>query len=1348
MTVIRFGQSSQFDLKVNKPNLVSAIARATFSSNSESLKVTTPLVWEGECDTYYEPVDEKYFRFVGSLNQIIADTSESHYKPYLTSQPDLTPHSGIKVANVLQDGTVKYYSVLLQKSATDFSKKYIPRPGYNLDSDPVMNSTSGYIAGTWQTITATSSTNNEFTLSTYTFATTSSIPTEETQKVTYTQSASSNTNHNLITGSKVLCVVSNNTTAVKINAVYFVIKVSNTVFRLAKSYAEALAGAALTVSSGVSITLERQAGWIKVEEGDTSRGNGGDPALGGTGNSWIRNPYNPVTKVKTILPTYNSNTAYKTGDRVLHNNEVWECLDNQNIDNAITPSSNQNVLADYSGEHGNVMLEIPEFFFRKDYFDGNSWFNIKGEDVSKDYTIVSSTPIFQNQFVNNKSVVPLNLNSVNGDVIAKLHVFWLITKQQLLSLSPEEQLKYVRHPAFMSTSDSEESRRIRLTAKEIGNLMPTGHPMFAMINWNGVQKDIDNSVVYLSNVSGVTNAIALHRLKAGKSVLYQGHHPGLIDNTIYYVFGPRNDGGFSLTTKKNDSSTALKQVYDEVRNGPSMFYYDAYLTPIITKSQVNIISCNNGVFTASQDHQFMEGQKVQLFFTGTLTNFTSGSNYYVLNPDYTTNTFQLCSSIINLTASLTPVFINNGSNTTLNSSYIQPIVYDEYNSELSITSVSNNKLYVDWQVGFSSHNFATGDSVVFTGNLNGLQSGKVYYVIRDSQAADRDNWLYLASSMTNASKNISLTVSGFDSSATLKRADYVDQELPGHPIGPIISIKPQSSINENRVRYKGLFLGGAKQYEATAVTVTGVAGQSVTVSIPMDGANNQAIKDNLFTYNNIYFYSSNTATINTLFNGGVSCSNLWGMTAYYPININQTSTTITFNLTIPEQNGLPSGVPVTSTQTFSTSGIKIFYRVPNSIKTEGFCASAGDGVRGISNNQITLKNSRLRAYYREYSSFYATGNQVSLAYAPFYKWNPGHIEFTFSNSVFTTSVGVLDYKNQTCVKLVASNGSFVEYSSQDYYVFDVNPSTKQFKLSTTPNSTTAITVLPTLASGATPFFISPKIFFELEPRLYYVRRIDNNTISLHTTYEGSLNNTNIVQITNQPQFVNSTLNWLKFKDSDNNPSNTASDLYGTFTHPQLGSSLEGAVPDGFSGGDLLLFNAIQHLINTEVRNVRECTSPSVGSRLPQLQKSSRVALHYLGDSQTNDTAQHWVNFNSFNNAFVPNTFNNNIVHNNRAYCKLKLRGEVYSIIFGTFRKRLNIGFYGAVGSTNSMTSFGFGVDEEDRINAVEKRYEGIWSYSYSSPVENAYSADSMSVWGAGIWDFLIISDSVRFYLHR
>jgi hypothetical protein len=65
-----------------------------------------------------------------------------------------------------------------------------------------------------------------------------------------------------------------------------------------------------------------------------------------------------------------------------------------------------------------------------------------------------------------------------------------------------------------------------------------------------------------------------------------------------------------------------------------------------------------------------------------------------------------------------------------------------------------------------------------------------------------------------------------------------------------------------------------------------------------------------------------------------------------------------------------------------------------------------------------------------------------------------------------------------------------------------------------------------------------------------------------------------------------------------------------------------------------------------------------------------------------------------------------------------------------------------------MTSFGFGVDEEDRINAVEKRYEGIWSYSYSSPGAYAYSADSMSFWGSGIWDFLIINDSVRFYLHR
>ena len=1081
MPTFGFGSTSEdFDVLLKKPNVIAATVLGSVATQSESAKISAPLIWNQENDTYYEQTLDGYYRFVGAPTQI---TTTSGYK----YEPDLTVHSYIKVCNMWEDGTVMYYITLDPSSFQGADS--------GVTTSALTNPTVGKIAGSADLIICDFTSNNTLTIAnandgfrSYQSSTRLQINgIDQYPNYSYSYTALSQTNHMLITGNKIRCIEIG-TSNLTLNKIYYVIKQTNTTFRLANTYQDAINNIPISITSGVNITFFRQSGWILVEEGGIEYGNGGSPLYGGKGNRYIRNTYDLTTKTSSMLPSYNSSVNYAPGDRVIHsivvNNQtvtlVWECLDYQDSSNAISPALGI-VDADMSGIAGDTFLEIPEFYVRKDHFDGFKWTNVKGKDVSKDYTLLSTS----------NSPLGLTVSPLSTGEKQDFHFTWLIHKSQFNKLSDQEKSKYLLHPLFMLESDSLLDRTYRLTAEEAGLFMPSGSI---------------NSATSGSILSSIHN----NYLVVGKSIIYDNP---ITDQTslfftnlpvgTYYVSNIINSKQFNISLSKGGSSitTISNNQYANGRKG--------YFAPIVTKTSQVIVNISSGSggqasFTTQEDHQFLIGQKVELFFQGLINNFTNGTIYYVTNPNYTNFTFSLASNLNNAVNNI-PIQFNSFNN--ISNVYVVPeVILEDLNPRLTINSLSGtDSLNLDWLPGYTTHFLSTGDAIVFEGNLNGLNNGSVYYVIQV-------NWEFtikLAVSYENAMLNIPITgLSGFVEGSTIKRAEYTDIQISGSRRN-VITVNQQINKNSYRVAYKGLFTGSVDVLTREVESISTDNSQPLTFTVTNHG---------LTSSNALYLIYSERCNL-------VNFGRYHPLPLYWviPIGLN------TFQLATT-QNGSPINYNSSSNswpEFVSTGGMKVQIYKANSIKIKNL----SDVNRGYSltiyrvgdNNDITLCTDAYEPY--GYENLIRTGQQVTYGISRTNLFNSQAGYSTLQITQITQdSPGTLfstqqNYFIRNNLKIrFRSVGSLTNLdTSTTYRVVDKNDVTGVFRL-VNNSSNTYINVTGSVGSAS----IKPIIFDEIMPGNYFIRSgSSNNTITLHRTYNDSLSGQNPVLISSQPNYRNS-----------------------------------------------------------------------------------------------------------------------------------------------------------------------------------------------------------------------------------
>ena len=1086
MPIHGFGDCNlPFDVAVSSPNVISAIVQSSLASPSESAQVSVPVIWDQGNDTYYEPDPNggNFYRYAASGSQLNNHIFVNSSFQYYQTQPDLTYQSYIKVANVFYDKSVNYYIQF------DYSTYRI---GGGSDNPSI-----GYIAGRWETISCTFS-SNATTSTTYSYAL-SSTKNSASQIVTYTQSTATST-HNLITGNSVRCT-NPGTTGLILNRIYYIINEGGTnssSLKLSDSYENALAGVSLTLTNGTA-EFKRQSGWICIHEGTKYCGNGGDPVTttNGTGNYWIRNPYNITTKTKTLLPTYNSTAVYSKGDRVISDNKVWECLSSQNSSNAVAPAVST-VEADLTGAHGLVMTEIPEMYLRRDHFDGVTWKNIKGADVSKDYSLMSG---------NNSLARQLNL--LSSGVERDVHFMWVIHKSQFNNLSPAEQSKYLKHPAFMEPSDSESTRTHRLSADEAGQYFPDG--------------------IDVSSGSGTTISLWYnHNWVVGKSLIYtrntsvDGFYSGLTGlspNTIYYI---TSVGSSTISVATSKSGTPIT-----VSGSGSWSGFQGYFNPIVTKNLQQVTSVSTtlnspAVFTTSSDHQLMVGQKVQLFFTGTIPNFTSGSFYYVLSPNYTNYTLSLATTLSN---SLSNTALNLTGTSSFTNCYLKPYVVDNLDNPLiEFNSISStDTLNVDWVPGYNNHWLKTGDTVIYTGQITGLNSGSRYFVINVSPTS-----IKLASSYLNALSGTAIAVSGSVTSSWVVRADYAEVTFPGMDF-PIQTINTDTPLSRNsyEVLYSSVFINEPEGRRLTATL------SSSTFTTPES--------HNLFNGERVFFY----------FTGG-TITGLTDGTAYHIVNVG--SNTFQLSATL-------NGAAITVSSTGSPS-IYFYTLKPVSRKTVGSTSSASNFPGSVGIWEVTTINGvshfkRRKAGYEHtytgtvlYDHSYITGNMLYFSIShltqevhkqSLYGGITSYSISSVSNNFISVGVNPNYVVNNQIINFVSVGGLNGVATGTNYKVVD-KQSDGTFKINTMDGNAVSVT-----SSGTITASIRSSIFNELKQQFYFInaKGAPDYYFTLHPTYLDALNNTNPINISPQPRY--STLPY----DTANDGYNHTRIMYGCFVIPRV-----------------------------------------------------------------------------------------------------------------------------------------------------------------------------------------------------
>jgi hypothetical protein len=1146
MPIHGFGDCNlPFDVAVSSPNVISAIVQSSLASPSESAQVSVPVIWDQGNDSYYEPDPNggNFYRYAASGSQLYNHIFVNSSLLYYQTQPDLTYQSYIKVANVFYDKSVNYYIQF------DYSTYRI---GGGSDNPSI-----GYIAGRWETISCTFS-SNATTSTTYSYAL-SSTKNSASQIVTYTQSTATST-HNLITGNSVRCT-NPGTTGLILNRIYYIINEGGTnssSLKLSDSYENALAGVSLTLTNGTA-EFKRQSGWIRIHEGTKYCGNGGDPVTttNGTGNYWIRNPYNITTKTKSLLPTYNSTAVYSKGDRVISDNKVWECLSSQNSSNAVAPAVSA-VEADLTGAHGLVMTEIPEMYLRRDHFDGVTWKNIKGADVSKDYSLMSG---------NNSLARQLNL--LSSGVERDVHFMWVIHKSQFNNLSPAEQSKYLKHPAFMEPSDSESTRTHRLSADEAGQYFPDG---------------ID--VYYGSGTTIYMNFS--HNWVVGKSLFYTRYPSvdgvytglsGLSPNTIYYI---TSAGSSTISVATSKSGTPIT-----VSGSSFLGRFHGYFNPIVTKNSQQVTSVSTtlnspAVFTTSSDHQLMVGQKVQLFFTGTIPNFTSGSFYYVLSPNYTNYTLSLATTLSN---SLSNTAVNLTGTSSFTDCYLKPYVVDNLDNPLiEFNSISStDTLNVDWVPGYNNHWLKTGDTVIYTGQITGLNSGSRYFVINVSPTS-----IKLASSYLNALSGTAIAVSGSVTSSWVVRANYAEVTYPGMDF-PIQTINTDTPLSRNsyEVLYSSVFMNEPEGRRLTA-TLSGS-----TFTTPQN--------HNLFNGERVFFY----------FTGG-TITGLTDGSAYHIVNVG--SNTFQLSATL-------NGAAITTISITGSPSIYFYTLKPVSRKTVGSTSSERlepgsvgvwevttiDGVPHLKRAKAGAEHSWLGGLY---DSSYITGNMVY-----FNRYNGTVSVGTTSYSIASVSSNFISVGvnpnyvvNDQIINFVSVGGLTGVSINTNYKVVN-KQADGTFKINDMNGNAVSVT-----SSGTITASIQSSIFRELKEQFYFInaKGTPDYYFTLHNTYEDALNNANpITNISPQPRFSDSPYYSGNYS--------TYGQMYGCFIIPRVyylsnsGTNLNGFHPL------LFMANVYTNMLQYRYYNQLDLSLYSYFSPLSSLQNSPMVTLK-LGEGIIHYTA--------------------------------------------------------------------------------------------------------------------------------
>lgn len=96
-----------------------------------------------------------------------------------------------------------------------------------------------------------------------------------------------------------------------------------------------------------------QSGWVRVWEGVL------DPVAPVPGQTPTESAV-----LRAGVPAYSTTAYYSRGDRVIYGGKLWDCLADNQI--GVAPSSGTTA-ADLTGSDGQVMVEIPAFYYRMDY---------------------------------------------------------------------------------------------------------------------------------------------------------------------------------------------------------------------------------------------------------------------------------------------------------------------------------------------------------------------------------------------------------------------------------------------------------------------------------------------------------------------------------------------------------------------------------------------------------------------------------------------------------------------------------------------------------------------------------------------------------------------------------------------------------------------------------------------------------------------------------------------------------------------------------------------------------------------------------------------------------------------